>query len=112
MGNIPEDGTRVKDNTEIKDEANPDKRLPQQLKDKIIEAENEFEDRTKSGNRDANDASGKSVKEINKKATSEDKQETEIAKSKEQTSSGSKQDNTLPAKGLQAETMSSSSNGK
>ncbi|QQP58298.1 Histone deacetylase, partial [Caligus rogercresseyi] len=48
MANIPEDGVTLKEDT---DDANPDKRNPQALKDKQIEADNEFED-PKSGNKD------------------------------------------------------------
>ncbi len=72
MANIPEDGVTLKDDSAIADEADPDKRLPQHVKDKMvifllfilqkslftndnwtlqIEGENEFEER-KSGNRD------------------------------------------------------------
>merc|ERR1712018_1025249 len=56
MANIPEDGVPLKDESEAIDEANPDKRLPQQIKDKIVEADNEFEDSTKSGNKNETDA--------------------------------------------------------
>ncbi|CAB4064016.1 HDAC1_2 [Lepeophtheirus salmonis] len=48
MANIPEDGVTLKDDV---DEANPDKRNPQPIKDKQIEADNEF-DEPKSGNKD------------------------------------------------------------
>merc|ERR1712168_1400167 len=53
MANIPEDGVKV-DEGEAMDEANPDKRLPKEVKDKMIEADNEFEEEEtkKSGNRD------------------------------------------------------------
>jgi len=51
MANIPEDGAKVKTDSEVKDEANPDKRLPEQLRDKIVEPDNEFENGEKSGNR-------------------------------------------------------------
>ena len=57
MANIPEDGVPLKEESEAADEANPDKRLPQQIKDKIIEPDNEFEDSTKSGNRNETDSS-------------------------------------------------------
>ena len=57
MANIPEDGVPLKDESEAIDEANPDKRLPQQIKDKIVEADNEFEDSTKSGNKNETDSS-------------------------------------------------------
>lgn len=57
MANIPEDGVPLKDESESIDEANPDKRLPQQIKDKIVEADNEFEDSTKSGNKNETDSS-------------------------------------------------------
>ena len=56
MANIPEDGVPLKEESEALDEANPDKRLPQQIKDKIVEADNEFEDSTKSGNKNESDA--------------------------------------------------------
>ena len=56
MANIPEDGVTLKEESEAGDEANPDKRMPQQIKDKIIEPDNEFEDSTKSGNRNENDS--------------------------------------------------------
>ena len=56
MANIPEDGIALKEESEAADEANPDKRLPQQIKDKIIEPDNEFEDSTKSGNRNEDDS--------------------------------------------------------
>ena len=51
MANIPEDGVTLKEESENADEADPDKRNPQQIKDKSIEPDNEFED-PKSGNRD------------------------------------------------------------
>lgn len=57
MANIPEDGVTLKEESEAADEANPDKRMPQQIKDKAIEPDNEFEDSTKSGNRNENDSS-------------------------------------------------------
>jgi histone deacetylase 1/2 len=57
MANIPEDGVTLKEESEAVDEANPDKRMPQQIKDKVIEPDNEFEDSTKSGNRNENDSS-------------------------------------------------------
>lgn len=56
MANIPEDGIALKEESEVVDEANPDKRMPQQIKDKVIEADNEFEDSTKSGNRNESDS--------------------------------------------------------
>ena len=56
MANIPEDGIPLKEESEALDEADPDKRKPQQIKDKMVEADNEFEDSTKSGNRNENDA--------------------------------------------------------
>merc|ERR1719384_2150169 len=57
MANIPEDGVTLKEESEAADEADPDKRLPQQIKDKIVEADNEFEDSTKSGNKNETDSS-------------------------------------------------------
>lgn len=51
MANIPEDGVSLKEESALEDEADPDKRNPHQIRDKQIEAENEFED-PKSGNRD------------------------------------------------------------
>lgn len=56
MANIPEDGIPLKEESEALDEADPDKRKPQQIKDKMVEADNEFEDSTKSGNRNENDS--------------------------------------------------------
>jgi len=61
MANIPEDGVPLKEESEALDEANPDKRLPQQIKDKIVEADNEFEDSTKSGNKNESDANAGST---------------------------------------------------
>merc|ERR1712165_356096 len=52
MADIPEDGVPLKEESEALDEANPDKRLPQQIKDKIVEADNEFES-GKSGNKNS-----------------------------------------------------------
>merc|ERR1712062_321633 len=57
MANIPEDGVTLKEESENADEADPDKRNPQQIKDKIVEADNEFEDSTKSGNKNESDSS-------------------------------------------------------
>ena len=48
MADIPADGITLADD---KDNADPDKRNPHQLKDKQIEADNDFEDATKSGNK-------------------------------------------------------------
>jgi len=56
MANIPEDGVKVDDGAAM-DDADPDKRLPKEIKDKMIEADNEFED-DKSGNRDESKAGG------------------------------------------------------
>merc|ERR1712038_1999027 len=56
MQDVPEDGVPLKEESEALDEANPDKRLPQQIKDKMVEADNEFEDSTKSGNKNESDA--------------------------------------------------------
>lgn len=36
MANIPEDGVTLKDDSAIADEADPDKRLPQHVKDKMV----------------------------------------------------------------------------
>ena len=52
MAEIPPDGAALKEDT---DDADPDKRNPQQLKDKQIEADNEFEE-GKSGNKDVTNA--------------------------------------------------------
>merc|ERR1712088_1284346 len=72
MANIPEDGVPLKDESEAIDEANPDKRLPQQIKDKIVEADNEFEGRPgKSGDRD--EVSGKD--EVKKETSNASKEE-------------------------------------
>merc|ERR1711894_523290 len=66
MANIPEDGVPLKEESEALDEANPDKRLPQQIKDKIVEADNEFEDSTKSGNKNESDSSaGNTASSVN-----------------------------------------------
>ena len=51
MANIPEDGARLNEESEVDDEATIDKRIPQQISDKMVEPDNEFEDSTKSGNR-------------------------------------------------------------
>ena len=52
MSDIPADGITLKEET---DDADPDKRNPQQIKDKQIEPDNEFEESgVKSGNRDVN----------------------------------------------------------
>jgi len=71
MANIPEDGIPgvplPKDESEVLDEANPDKRLPDEIKDKIVEPDNEFEDSTKSGNKNQTDSSAR-----NDTATSKD----------------------------------------
>merc|ERR1719219_2441094 len=56
MANIPEDGVTLKEESENADEADSDKRNPPQLKDKIVEADNDFEDSTKSGNKNESDA--------------------------------------------------------
>lgn len=50
MADIPADGVPIKEDT---DDADPDKRNPQQLKDKQVTPDNEFEE-GKSGNRDMN----------------------------------------------------------
>ena len=50
MANIPEDGVKDESGAAI-DEADPDKRLPSAIKDKLVEPDNEFES-GKSGNRD------------------------------------------------------------
>ena len=55
MANIPEDGVPLKDESEAADEADPDKRNPQQLKDKQIDADIEFEE-DKSGNRNRDES--------------------------------------------------------
>jgi len=61
MANIPEDGVTLKEESENADEADPDKRNPQQIKDKSIEPDNEFED-PKSGNRDNSESAKGDVK--------------------------------------------------
>lgn len=48
MADIPADGVTVKDDVDL---ADPDKRNPQQIRDKQIEADNEFEEGN-SGNKD------------------------------------------------------------
>ena len=50
MADIPADGIAIKEDT---DDADPDKRNPQQIRDKTIEADNEFEE-GKSGNKNSN----------------------------------------------------------
>merc|ERR1712179_403785 len=56
----------LKEESEALDESNPDKRLPQQIKDKIVEADNEFEDSTKSGNKNESDSSaGNTASSVN-----------------------------------------------
>ena len=57
MADIPADGVTIKEDT---DDADPDKRNPQQISDKTIEADNEFEE-GKSGNK--NSSSGKDAAE-------------------------------------------------
>ena len=57
MADIPADGVTIKEDT---DDADPDKRNPQQIRDKTIEADNEFED-DKSGNK--NSSNGKDAAE-------------------------------------------------
>ena len=71
MANIPDDGIALKEESEVVDEANPDKRMPQQIKDKVIEADNEFEDSTKSGNRNECDSGA-----ANSTATANDSSKT------------------------------------
>lgn len=56
MANIPEDGVPMKEESETLDEANPDKRMPEQISDKTVEPDNEFEDSTKSGNKNESDS--------------------------------------------------------
>ena len=50
MANIPEDAISLKDDT---DDASPDERNPQQMRDKHIEHDNEFIDGRASGNKNA-----------------------------------------------------------
>ena len=50
MANIPEDGAVLTEDSAMADESDPDKRIPQQLWDKTVAADNEFEE-GKSGNR-------------------------------------------------------------
>ena len=50
MANIPEDGAVLAEDSALADEADPDKRNPQQLWDKTVTPDNEFEE-GKSGNR-------------------------------------------------------------
>ena len=57
MANIPEDGVVLAEDSALEDEANPDKRKPQQLWDKQITPDNEFEE-GKSGNRNESLAKG------------------------------------------------------
>jgi hypothetical protein len=44
MANIPEDGAALPEDSVLADEADPDKRLPQQLWDKTVTPDNEFEE--------------------------------------------------------------------
>ena len=78
MSTIPEDGVTLKEESEAADEADPDKRNPQQLKDKQIEPDNEFEE-GKSGNRD--DSSGKD--EVVKKEVSASEASKETSNAEE-----------------------------
>jgi hypothetical protein len=50
MANIPEDGAVLAEDSALADESDPDKRVTQQLWDKMVAPENEFEE-GKSGNR-------------------------------------------------------------
>merc|ERR1712088_84880 len=72
MANIPEDGVPLKDESEAADEADPDKRNPQQLKDKQIDADNEFEE-DKSGNRNRDES--KDMDEVKKETSNASKEE-------------------------------------
>ena len=66
MSDIPADGVAIKEDT---DDADPDKRNPQQLKDKQIEPDNEFED-GKSGNKDVNNGKDEPMEVDSKPAES------------------------------------------
>jgi hypothetical protein len=61
MANIPEDGVVLSEDSALADESDPDKRIPQQLWDKTVALDNEFEE-GKSGNR--NDSVAKKEKEV------------------------------------------------
>ena len=52
MADIPADSVSIKEDS---DDADPDKRKPQQITDKAVEPDNEFEE-GKSGNNDSNSA--------------------------------------------------------
>ena len=62
MANIPEDGVVLSEDSALADESDPDKRIPQQLWDKTVVLDNEFEE-GKSGNRNET-VSAKKEKEI------------------------------------------------
>ncbi len=66
MSDIPADGQTLKDESEANDEANPDKRNPQAVRDKKVEADNEFEE-SASGNKD-NSSSKDEPMEVDTKA--------------------------------------------
>ena len=80
MANIPEDGVTLKDENEAQDEADPDKRNPQAVKDKSIEPDNEFEE-PKSGNRNNEENMDTSVKKEG--AKDEEAMEVDDAKTSE-----------------------------
>ena len=67
MSDIPADGQTLKDDSEANDEANPDKRNPQAVRDKKVEADNEFEEGA-SGNKD-NSSSKDEPMEVDAKAS-------------------------------------------
>ena len=50
---------KLKDGSEVKE--NSDKLLSQQVKDKMIESDNEFEDRGQSGNTNASESNGQKL---------------------------------------------------
>jgi len=80
MANIPEDAVNLKDENEAQDEADPDKRNPQAVKDKSIEPDNEFEE-PKSGNRNNEENMDTSVKKEG--AKDEEAMEVDEAKTSE-----------------------------
>ena len=55
MADIPADGVTIKEDSAALDEADPDKSNPQQVKDKSVEPDNEFEE-PGSGNKDNSNA--------------------------------------------------------
>ena len=70
MADIPADGAVIKEDV---DDADPDKRNPQQIKDKTITPDNEFEE-GKSGNKDVSNGKDEPM-EVDAKAAGDAKKE-------------------------------------